>query len=86
MKARRQAEIRKLTDASVVRLAQQGDIVAFEQIYRLHSRKVRKLRIRIVGTPAAAQELTQIRRDSCELPDLQFEGSLNGLASRAWAR
>jgi hypothetical protein len=38
--ASRQAELRGLTDADVVRLAQQGDAVAFERIHRLHSRKV----------------------------------------------
>jgi hypothetical protein len=40
VRAPRQAELRELTDASVLRLAQQGDAVAFERIYRLHSRKV----------------------------------------------
>jgi hypothetical protein len=38
--AARQAELRELTDADVVRLTQQGDAVAFERIYWLHSRKV----------------------------------------------
>jgi len=84
--ARRQVKVRELTDANVVRLAKQADSVAFERIYRLHSRKVRKLRLRIVGVPAAAEDPTQIRQDSYEAPDLQFEGSLSGLASWAWAR
>jgi hypothetical protein len=83
--ARRQAEVRELTDANVVRLTQQGDIVGFERIYRLHSQKVRKLRLRILGAPATAGGLTQIRQDSYQLPDLQFEGSRSGLASWAWA-
>jgi len=84
--AQRQAEVRELTDASVGRLARQGDIAAFERIYRLHSRKVRKLRLRIMGAQAAAEPLTRIRRDSYEVSDPQFEGSLSGLASWAWAR
>jgi hypothetical protein len=78
--APRQAEVRASTDANVVRLAQQGDIVAFERIYRLYSRKVRKLYLRIVGAPATAEDLTQIRQDSYEVPDLQSEGSRSGLA------
>jgi hypothetical protein len=84
--ARRQAEVRELADANVVRLAQPGDIVAFGRIDRLHSRRVRKLRLRVVGAPAAAEDLTQIRQDSYEVPDLQCEGSLTGLASYTWAR
>jgi hypothetical protein len=83
---RRQAKVRELTDANVVRLAQEGDIVVFERICRLHSRKVRKPRLRIVGAPAAAEDLTQTRPDSYEVPDLQFEASLRGLAYWAWAR
>jgi hypothetical protein len=84
--ARRHGEVRESTDANVVRLAQQGDIVAFERTYRLHSRKVRTLRLRILGTRAAAEDPTQIRQDSNEVPGLQFDGSPNGLASWAWAR
>ena len=42
-----------------MRLAQQGDAVAFERIYRLHSRKVYALCLRMVGDPAEAEDLTQ---------------------------
>jgi RNA polymerase sigma-70 factor, ECF subfamily len=54
-----QAELRELTDADVVRLAQQGDADAFERIYRLHSRKVYTLCLRMVGDRADAEDLTQ---------------------------
>jgi DNA-directed RNA polymerase specialized sigma24 family protein len=82
----RQDELPDLTDADVLRLAQQGDTVAFERIYRLHSRKVYKLRLRRMGAPTAAEDLTQICQKSYEVPDLQFEGSPSGLASWAWVR
>ena len=59
MRAPRQAEPRELTAADVVRLAQQGDAVAFERIYRLHSRKVYALCLRMLGDPTAAEDLTQ---------------------------
>jgi RNA polymerase sigma-70 factor (ECF subfamily) len=49
----------ELTDEDVVRLAQQGDAVAFEQIYRTHSRRVYALCLRMTGNPADAEELTQ---------------------------
>jgi hypothetical protein len=84
--APRQDERPDLTDADVLRLAQQGDAVTFERIYRLQSRKVHKIRLRIVGAPAAAEDLTQICQKSYEVPDLQFEGSLSCLASYKWAR
>ena len=86
MSTPRQAELPDLTDADVLRLAQQGDTVAFERIYRLHSRKVHKLRLRRMGAPTAAKDLTQIRQKSYEVPDPQFERSSSGLASWAWAR
>jgi RNA polymerase sigma-70 factor, ECF subfamily len=54
-----QAELRELTDADVLRLAQQGDADAFERIYRLHSRKVYTLCLRMVGDPTEAEDLTQ---------------------------
>jgi DNA-directed RNA polymerase specialized sigma24 family protein len=82
----RQDELPDLTDADVLRLAQQGDTVAFERIYRLHSRKVHKLPLRRMGAPTAAEDLTQICQKSYEVPDLQFEGSRSGLASWAWVR
>jgi RNA polymerase sigma-70 factor (ECF subfamily) len=55
----RQAEQTELTDADVVRLAQEGDAVAFERVYRLHSGKVYSLCLRMVADPAEAEDLTQ---------------------------
>jgi RNA polymerase sigma-70 factor, ECF subfamily len=59
MRTARQAEPRELTDAEVVRLAQQGDAVAFERIYRLHRSKVYALCLRMAGDPTEAEDLTQ---------------------------
>ena len=83
--ARLRDELPDLTDADAVRLAQQGDVVAFEGNCRLHSRKVHRLRLHIVGVPAAAEDLTQILRQSYEVLEVQFEGSISGLASYTWA-
>src|SRR5271156_872332 len=54
-----QAGLPELTNADVVRLAQQGDPVAFERIYRTHSRKVYTLCLRMVGDRTDAEDLTQ---------------------------
>jgi RNA polymerase sigma-70 factor, ECF subfamily len=54
-----QAELPELTDADVVRLAQQGDAVAFERIYRTHNRKVYTLCLRMVADRTDAEDLTQ---------------------------
>jgi hypothetical protein len=59
LRAPRQTEPRELTDADVVRLAQQGDAVAFKRIYRLHSRRVYTLCLRMVGDPTETKDLTQ---------------------------
>ena len=48
-----------MTDESVVRRAQQGDSVAFERIYRMHSRKIYTLCLRMVGDKTDAEDLTQ---------------------------
>jgi RNA polymerase sigma-70 factor (ECF subfamily) len=48
-----------MTDENAVRLAQQGDVVAFERIYRLHSRKVYSLCLRMAGDASEAEDLTQ---------------------------
>jgi RNA polymerase sigma-70 factor (ECF subfamily) len=48
-----------MTEAEAIRLAQQGDASAFEHIYRLHSRRVYALCLRMVGNPAEAEDLTQ---------------------------
>jgi RNA polymerase sigma-70 factor, ECF subfamily len=57
--APRQSETQAMTDKNVVRLAQQGDVVAFERIYRLHSRKVYSLCLRMAGDASEAEDLTQ---------------------------
>ena len=49
----------ELTEAEAIRRAQQGDAVAFERIYRLHSRRVYALCLRMVGNTAEAEDLTQ---------------------------
>jgi RNA polymerase sigma-70 factor (ECF subfamily) len=54
-----QAEPSELTEADVVRRAQHGDAVAFERIYRSHSRKVYALCLRMTGDPSEAADLTQ---------------------------
>jgi RNA polymerase sigma-70 factor, ECF subfamily len=54
-----QAEVREMTDENVVRLAQEGDAVAFERIYRMHSRKVYTLCLRMAGDRTDAEDLTQ---------------------------
>jgi RNA polymerase sigma-70 factor (ECF subfamily) len=43
----------------VVKRAQQGDAAAFEHIYRLHSRRVYSLCLRMAGNPTDAEDLTQ---------------------------
>jgi RNA polymerase sigma-70 factor (ECF subfamily) len=51
-----------LTDCSeneVIRLAQEGNAAAFEHIYRLHSRRVHALCLRMTRNPAHAEDLTQ---------------------------
>jgi RNA polymerase sigma-70 factor, ECF subfamily len=59
MSALMQAESAELTETDVVRLAQRGDASAFEQVYRLHSRKIYNLCLRMVGNPTEAEDLTQ---------------------------
>ena len=45
--------------SETVRLAQQGDLAAFEAIYRLHSRRVYALCLRMLRDPVEAEDLTQ---------------------------
>jgi RNA polymerase sigma-70 factor (ECF subfamily) len=59
LKARKQAEPTQLAEADLVKRAQQGDAAAFEQIYRLHSRRVYSLCLRMAGNPTEAEDLTQ---------------------------
>lgn len=55
----RRTESGELTEADAIRLAQQGDSAAFELIYRLHSRRVYSLCLRMVSNAAEAEDLTQ---------------------------
>jgi RNA polymerase sigma-70 factor (ECF subfamily) len=59
LKVRTQGESTQLAEADVVRRAQQGDAAAFEHIYRLHSRRVYSLCLRMAGNPTDAEDLTQ---------------------------
>jgi len=59
LKVRTQGESTQLAEADVVRRAQQGDVAAFEHIYRLHSRRVYSLCLRMAGNPTDAEDLTQ---------------------------
>ena len=55
----RRTETAELPEAEAIRLAQQGDAPAFERIYRLHSRRVYSLCLRMVGNTTEAEDLTQ---------------------------
>jgi len=59
VRAPSETESPELSDADIVRLAQQGSAVAFERIYRLHSRKVYSLCFRMTGDRTQAEDLTQ---------------------------
>jgi len=48
-----------LPEAETIRRAQLGDADAFERIYKLHSRRVYGLCLRMAGNPAEAEDLTQ---------------------------
>src|SRR6201984_3485645 len=45
--------------AAIIRLAQEGDASAFEQIYKAHSRRVYGLCFRMTGNSSLAEDLTQ---------------------------
>ncbi len=47
------------SEAETIRLAQEWDAVAFEHIYRSHSRRVYALCLRMTGNPTLAEDLTQ---------------------------
>ena len=59
MRGLKQTALGEPNEAEVVRRAQQGDADAFERIYRLHSRRVYALCLRMAGNPAEAEDLTQ---------------------------
>jgi RNA polymerase sigma-70 factor (ECF subfamily) len=48
-----------LSEAEIIRRAQNGDQAMFEQLYRLHSRRVYAVCVRMVKDPAEAEDLTQ---------------------------
>ncbi len=49
----------KSNEIEAIRRAQNGDAAAFECLYRLHSRRVYGLCLRMVGDPTEAEDLTQ---------------------------
>ena len=53
------AESGELSERQAICRAQQGDADAFECLYRLHSRRVYSLCLRMVGNAAEAEDLTQ---------------------------
>jgi RNA polymerase sigma-70 factor, ECF subfamily len=55
----RREEGQELPEAEAIRLAQHGDGEAFERLYRLHSRRVFSLCLRMVGNQAEAEDLAQ---------------------------
>ena len=55
----RRTDTNEMPEAEAIRLAQQGDVAAFERIYRLHNRRVYSLCLRMVGNTAEAEDLTQ---------------------------
>jgi RNA polymerase sigma-70 factor (ECF subfamily) len=48
-----------LPEGETIRRAQLGDAEAFERIYKLHSRRVYALCLRMAGNPTEAEDLTQ---------------------------
>jgi|SRR5215469_21370 len=57
--SRASGEVSKPIDPQIIRRAQSGDTAAFEQLYRLCSRRVYALCFRMVNNPLDAEELTQ---------------------------
>jgi RNA polymerase sigma-70 factor (ECF subfamily) len=49
----------ELTEAEAIQQARHGDRTAFECLYRLHSRRVHAVCLRMVGNSAEAEDLTQ---------------------------
>jgi RNA polymerase sigma-70 factor (ECF subfamily) len=49
----------ELSEAEAIRRAREGDRTAFECLYRLNSRRVYAVCLRMVGNPAEAEDLTQ---------------------------
>jgi RNA polymerase sigma-70 factor (ECF subfamily) len=55
----RPSEEIEMPEAEAIRRAQRGDPDAFERLYRLHSRRVYSVVLRMVGNTAEAEDLTQ---------------------------
>ncbi len=55
----RREEVSELSEPEAIRRAQQGDGEAFERLYRMHSRRVFSLCLRMVGNQAEAEDLAQ---------------------------
>jgi RNA polymerase sigma-70 factor, ECF subfamily len=49
----------KLSEARAIQRAREGDLSAFEYLYRLHSRRVYAVCLRMVGNTTEAEDLTQ---------------------------
>src|ERR1700756_5724533 len=49
----------QIREAEAIRRARDGDRTAFEYLYRLHSRRVYAVCLRMVGDPTEAEDLTQ---------------------------
>ena len=49
----------ELSEAETIRRAQRGDASAFERLYRLHSRRVHAVCLRMVADATEAEDLTQ---------------------------
>jgi RNA polymerase sigma-70 factor (ECF subfamily) len=49
----------ELTEAEAIQRAREGDRTVFEHLYRLHSRRVYAVCLRMIGNPAEAEDLTQ---------------------------
>jgi len=59
LRAEQKLKIHDLTEEETVQLAQQGNAVAFEQLYRRYSPRVYALCLRIVKNTSEAEDLTQ---------------------------
>ena len=53
------SSLTSLTEACAICLAQEGNTAAFERLYRLHSRRVYCLCLRMVNNRTEAEDLTQ---------------------------
>jgi RNA polymerase sigma-70 factor (ECF subfamily) len=55
----KQSEADEMTETEAIQLAQKGNAAAFERIFRLHSRRVYALCLRMVRNTSEAEDLTQ---------------------------